>query len=42
MAQRSLPYYRRALNVEDETLFATVIVLALISLGAWLLALALF
>jgi hypothetical protein len=43
MAQRSLPHQRRALNVEtDETLLATVIVLALVALGAWLLALALF
>ena len=43
MTQRSLPHQRRALNGEtDETLLATVIVLALVALGAWLLALALF
>jgi len=43
MAQRSLSHHGRALNVDtDETLLATVIVLGLIALGAWLLALALF
>jgi hypothetical protein len=41
MAQRSLSH-RYALSVEDETLFATVIALALSALGLWLLALALF